>query len=90
MIETGLNNKRQTERHNRLLLSVRRELKRFGIFLIILEAIKLVLIQGVYLGFGFGLQTEQLKTDTLQLAVICAVYAMIYIPLCVYIRAQRR
>lgn len=71
-------------------LSARRiiytELRRFGIFLIALAAVKAVVMQGVYLYLGYGLQWWQLKADAVQLAVICAVFAGAYGLLRVYIR----
>lgn len=61
-------------------------MKRFGIFLSALFSVKLALIQGIYLSLGYGLQAEQLKSDAVQLGVICVAFAAVYIMMSVYIR----
>lgn len=76
------------KRRVKVARSVYKDLKRFGVFLVILAAVKLVVIQVVYLSLGFGLQWQQLRADAVSLAVICAVFAVAYCLLRLYVRQR--
>lgn len=76
------------KRRVKVARSVYKEMERFGVFLVILAAVKLVVIQTVYLSLGFGLQWQQLRADAVQLAVICAVFAVAYCLLRLYVRQR--
>lgn len=74
------------KRRVKIARGVYKELKRFCVFLVILVAVKLAVIQAVYLSLGFGLQWQQLRADAVQLTVICAVFAAAHGLLRLYVR----